>query len=306
MTELYTAPVQGHTDAAWRHFHHKIYATTDRYFTPFIRCEHGSLRPQDVRDATSDLNEGLNLEPQVIFRDMEELETLLSNLASQGFKQVNLNIGCPFPLQTGKGRGAAFIGNKEEMNRLPEILSSHPELSYSIKIRLGYEDPKEWRGAMDTFNSIKLRHIDVHPRVAKQQYGGELWLEEFGELLKESTNPVVYNGEVRTPEDASKVLDRFPGISGIMIARGILGRPSLSSEIRSGKEWSREERLGKQLDFHRQLLGHYSDTLCGETQVLSKIKPFWEYAEEEIGRKAWKAIKKASNMTKYKNALQLI
>ena len=42
------------------------------------------------------------------------------------------------------------------------------------------------------------------------------------------------------------------------------------------------------------------------SQLLSKIKPFWEYAEEEIGRKAWKAIKKAGNVPKYRTALALI
>ncbi|MDE7179812.1 MAG: tRNA-dihydrouridine synthase family protein, partial [Muribaculaceae bacterium] len=73
-----------------------------------------------------------------------------------------------------------------------------------------------------------------------------------------------------------------------------------------GEEWTRDKRLEKMLDFHRVLLRHYTETLCGESQVVSKIKPFWEYAEEEIGRKAWKAIKKASNIAKYHSAVAMI
>ncbi len=60
------------------------------------------------------------------------------------------------------------------------------------------------------------------------------------------------------------------------------------------------------LKFHRDLLHHHESTLCGDSQILSKIKPFWEYAEAEIGRKPWKAIKKASNMAKYHSAVATI
>lgn len=303
---IYIAPVQGHTDAAWRHYHHASYGGENPYFTPFIRCEHSELRKQDLRDYTSELNGGIDLEPQVIFRDMAELEILLDSLSKHGAERVNLNMGCPFPLQTGKGRGAGFLAKMKEIEKLPATLAKFPGVSYSVKMRLGYENPEEWRNVLPTLNSLDLRHIDVHPRVAKQQYGGELNLEQFGKLLAASRNPIVFNGDIKTPEDISLVIDRFPEIEGIMTARGVLGRPSLAKEAEEGREWSREERIEKMLSFHRALLHHYSETLCGEAQILSKIKPFWEYAEEEIGRKAWKAIKKAGNIAKYHSAVAMI
>ncbi len=45
--------------------------------------------------------------PQVIFRDMEELDLLLTALEDEGATRINLNMGCPFPLQTGKGAAPA-------------------------------------------------------------------------------------------------------------------------------------------------------------------------------------------------------
>ncbi|MBD5302531.1 MAG: tRNA-dihydrouridine synthase family protein [Bacteroides sp.] len=300
------APVQGHTDAAWRHFHEEVYGGNNKYFTPFIRCDHGSLRKQDLRDYTSELNSGLDLEPQVIFRDMGELEVLLGELSKAGAERVNLNMGCPFPLQTGKGRGAGFLKNQEEISKLADTLSKYPSLSYSVKMRLGFEDPAEWGNVIDVLNGLSLRHVDVHPRVARQQYGGELNLDEFEKLLFTSRNPVVFNGELKTPEDIDNIISKYPEIYGTMTARGVLGRPSLVSEWQEGRTWSRDERIEKMLKFHNLLLNHYSSTLCGEAQILSKIKPFWEYAEEEIGRKAWKAIKKASNLAKYHSAVALI
>lgn len=185
------------------------------------------------------------------------------------------------------------------------MLTKYPGLSYSVKMRLGFDDPSEWRNVIDVLNSLELRHIDVHPRVARQQYGGELHFDQFEALLAESRNPVVFNGEIRTPADIEDILNRYPQVAGVMTARGVLGRPSLAAEYESGEEWPHEQRLARMLEFHRALLSHYTETLCGESQILSKIKPFWEYAESEIGRKAWKAIKKASNIAKYHSAVAM-
>lgn len=303
---IYIAPVQGHTDAAWRYFHQEVYGGDHKYFTPFIRCERGELRKHDLKDFISELNANHQLEAQVIFRDMEELDILLRNLRDAGAKEINLNMGCPFPLQTGKGRGAGFIRNAEEASKLKKKLEKYPELTYSVKMRLGFENPDEWKEIAPVLNDIDLRFVALHPRVARQQYGGDLYMDRFEEFVSEVKHPVIFNGELRTPADIAEIEKKYPALEGVMTARGILGRPSLAAEYEGGKEWSREERLQKTLAFHRLLLNHYSSTLCGDAQIVSKIKPFWEYSEVEIGRKAWKGIKKATNLAKYHSAVALI
>ncbi|MDE6410355.1 MAG: tRNA-dihydrouridine synthase family protein [Muribaculaceae bacterium] len=303
---IHIAPVQGHTDAAWRHFHKSVYGGNTRYYTPFIRLEKGEFRKHDLKDFLSSLNENHELVPQVIFRNEEELRPLISGLVEKGARHIDLNTGCPFPLQTAKGRGAAFVGNVEEYSKLPDILSDFPDVKFSLKMRLGFSDPNEWRQTLPILNELPLEHVTLHPRVAKDQYKGDLRLEEFSQFLEECMHPVIYNGEIKTPGDISEVKMRFPAIAGVMTGRGILGRPSLVAEAEAGKEWESEERMRKMLDFHNLLFDFYSSELCGDHQVLSKMKPFWEYAESEIGRKAWKMISKASNMAKYQSAVALI
>lgn len=306
MTSLHFAPVQGHTDAAYRHFHSQIYKGNQDYYTPFIRLEKEGIRPRDMRDVTSDLNNNLHLVPQIIFRDEHELETLVDLLKEKGAKEINLNMGCPFPLQTGHGRGAATIADEALAESVEKVVKNNPEISFSVKMRLGMQDPEEWRKLLPRLNNIELSHITLHPRVAKQQYGGEVNLQQFAAFLSESKNPVVYNGDLHTHEDLHSISEKFPGIAGIMVARGILGRPSLFAEFNEGKEWDKDTRIEKMLEFHRLLFEYYSSVLCGDSQIISKIQPFWEYAEEEIGRKAWKAIKKASNLAKYQTAVAMI
>ncbi|MDE7160844.1 MAG: tRNA-dihydrouridine synthase family protein [Muribaculaceae bacterium] len=303
---IHFAPVQGHTDAPYRRIHAECYRPADTYYTPFIRLERGAPRSRDMRDILPEANTGLHLVPQVIFRDADELLPLVEALSEAGAREIDINMGCPFPLQTARGRGAALAGNADAARLVRRVTEGNPEISFSVKMRLGMSDPDEWRRVLPILNDASLHHVTLHPRVARQQYGGEVDMERFGEFYSMSENPVVYNGDLLTPEDVARLAGEFPDLEGIMIGRGLLGRPSLTDEIAEGSPWEHGRRVKAMLGFHRRLLNHYEDILCGDAQLISKIQPFWEYAEEEIGRKPWKAIKKAGNMAKYHSAVAMI
>lgn len=304
--KYYFAPVQGHTDAPYRHFHAERYGNglDIEYTTPFIRLEKGDLRKKDLKDILSPLNNGINVTPQVIFKNLEELQELTNRLKAEGQRRIDLNMGCPFPLQTSRGRGATTIANPDCIAAVKMIVESNPDIIFSVKMRLGYAS-EEWESLLETLNSLNLRHIAVHPRIAKEQYIPDtLHMDSFRKILEMSKNPVIYNGDILTPEDARNIEKEFPEIHGIMIGRGALGRPSIFNEIAEGEDWDVSRRLKEMKLFHRDLIEYFNENLIGgDHQVLSKIQPFWEYAEAEIGRKAWKAIKKASTISKYQTAL---
>ena len=304
--QFHYAPVQGHTDAPYRHFLNLHYPVEARHYTPFIRAEHGAARERDIRDLTSRLNDGIDLTAQVIFRNIEELDILLRDISQTGASKIDLNCGCPFPLQTAKGRGAAMVANSAVLSEVADVLTKYPAIEFSMKMRLGYRDRNEWKDTVAIINSLPLTHIAMHPRVARQQYGGAPDMDAFSEFIDSCSHPVIYNGDIHAPSDISEIINRFPKVAGVMCGRGVLARPSLFTEYLTGEEWSREKRIERMLAFHRDLLRHYSETLCGEHQILSKIKPFWEYSEDAIGRKPWKAINKANSMAKYHTALALI
>lgn len=300
------APVQGHTDASYRSTHADVYGNSCKYYTPFIRLEKESIRPRDIKDMSPDTNNRIDLTPQIIFRDENELRSLINIMKQHGRNAIDLNMGCPFPLQTARGRGAATLLNNNLHEAVAKVIEENPDIRFSIKIRLGMKSPEEWHHLIETINRVSVSHITVHPRFAAQQYKGEVDLNQFASILEISNNPIVYNGDLLTPEDIHSIEQSFPSITGCMIGRGLLARPSLIAEYIDGKEWTREKRIETMLKFHNRMLSHYSETLCGESQIISKIAPFWEYAESEIGRKAWKSIKKASNMAKYHSAVALI
>lgn len=306
--KLFSAPLQGYTDAAWRHFHRLVYGgDADCYFTPFLRVEDGCVRKRDVRDITSPLNESMPVVPQIIFRDVAEFRILLECVVAAGFRQVDMNFGCPFPPQVKHGRGAAMLRKPELFSELTSVINhEYGNISFSVKMRLGVELDDEWKTVIDYINEMNLSHVTAHPRVAVQQYGGDLHLNAFAELMSACRHPVVFNGDVCDTTQPGQILDRFPDLHGIMLGRGLLARPSLIAEIREGENWSLNKRLERMTEFHRKLYAYYSGILCGDAQLLSKIKSFWDYAEPEMDHKAFKRIKKANSVTKYNEAVAQI
>lgn len=304
--KVHFAPLQGNTDAAYRNTHASMFTPAEAYYTPFIRLESGDIRKRDLKDISQEENPTVKPVPQIIFRDAAELNTLTERLHRLGERRMDLNMGCPFPPQTSKGRGAALAGNAAMAAEVTALTKNHPDIDFSVKMRLGMREPDEWRQTLPLLNEARLTHITLHPRVAAQQYGGETNLGQFGEFLRENAHRTIYNGDIRTPEDILRLQERFPGLEEVMVGRGLIARPSLTNELAEGKEWEPERRLEALLGFHRALLDHYRQTLCGDQQVLTKIRPFWEYSEAEIGRKPWKAIRKATSMAKYLSAVALI
>ena len=305
---IFSAPIQGLTETAWRHFHHMIYGDgITRYHTPFLRVERGEIRRRDLRHLGSDFNKDIRLTPQIILRDLREFRMLCDAVAEAGYRQIDINMGCPFPPQVHHGRGAGMIADTELLSALgDEMRGRYSDIEFSLKMRLGVESPDEWRVSADAVNSLPLSHVTVHPRTARQQYQGELWLDEFAALLAGSAHPVIYHGDITHPSHIDDILSRYPSLAGVMIGRGLFSRPSIVAEWLAGEEWDESRRHEAMMRLHSMVYGHYRDTLSGDAQVLGKVKPFWEYLAPSLDRKAMKAIKKANSLRKYEEGVRAI
>lgn len=297
--------MQGHTEKIWRDSHKSLLSSHNgaahEYFAPFARCEKGFVRARDLRD----------VEPgdtaQIIFRNPDEFKTLTSSLYCKGIRRFDLNLGCPFPIQVKRGRGAALLANSENvLHDILKLMQSREDVEWSAKLRLGRTLPDEWRRSIETINNLPLKYVTVHPRTANEAYKGELHIDEFEKFMALSEHPVVYNGEITTREDIDKVTVRWPRLHGIMISRGLAARPSLIAEYNEGRNWDKQKRIKLLIELHSKILTHYGRTLCGESQMLMKIKPFWEYAENEIGHHQYKALRKATNMKKYLSCIEAL
>ena len=299
--KIYAAPLQGYTTALWRRVHARLCGGVDAYFTPFIRVEGGQPSSRAIRDA----DDGRNAVPQIIFRDIVEMRILCDHLAASGYKSIDLNMGCPFVPQVRHGRGAAVIANIPLLESVAKDMTTrYAGISFSIKMRLGTDDPEQWRAAMPVINDMPLHHLCVHPRTAKMQYGGTADIDAFGQIAETTTQCVVYNGDIRTPAHAREISLRFPTLYGIMAGRGLLGRPTLASEVREGTEYPANQLRESFLALHDAIYAEAQARYCGAAQILSHIKPYWEYAAAfSDERRTLKAISKAHTLAAYEAAV---
>ena len=155
--KLFMAPLQGYTDAPYRLFHTEVFGGADGCFSPFLRWEKGEPARRTMRDILSPLNaETAGFVPQIIFRDAEEMRRLAGALKAEGVDRVDLNMGCPFPPQVAKGRGAGFLLRREEMEKVAAYVAEDSSVSYSLKMRLGVDDPWQWRDVVSVLRKMPL------------------------------------------------------------------------------------------------------------------------------------------------------
>ena len=166
-------------------------------------------------------------------------------------------------------------------------------------MRLGDESAEEWKDILPVLNDTPLVNIAVHPRVATQQYKGDVDMAQFETILAQSQHPVIYNGDVCTLDDIRRIETAYPSLTGIMIGRGLLARPSLAREYAEGGEWTEQKRLQLIRRIHDELLEHHRSVIPSEDQLLGKIRTFWEYMESTLGKKLYKKIMKAGNLKNY-------
>ena len=163
---------------------------------------------------------------------------------------------------------------------------------FSVKIRLGYRTPDTLAARADLINSFPLRCITVHPRTGVQMYDGAVDLDAFGAVLPLLRAPVVYNGDIDSPADAARILDRFPSVAGIMVGRGLCAHPGLAAQIRGAPPPSREAVAA----FARDLAAEYASSLCGPAPLLGRLKELWGYLHRsfEDGDEGLRRIQRAT------------
>ncbi|MDX1277819.1 MAG: tRNA-dihydrouridine synthase family protein, partial [Oceanihabitans sediminis] len=105
-----------------------------------------------------------------------------------------------------------------------------------------------------------------------------------------------------------KIKERFPSIDHFMIGRGLIADPFLPSMIKNNTNEYPKNRWDIFSEFHDTIYQQYDEYLSGPTPIKMKMLGFWEYFSQSFSnpQKTYKAIKKAGNQVKYKNAVSEI
>jgi tRNA-dihydrouridine synthase len=303
---IYFAPLQESTDAVYRKSHAEVFRNVDKYFAPYIvRQNDGSVKNSHLRDFLPQRNEGYHLVPQILAGNADDFVFLSNLLSDSGYDEINWNLGCPYPMVTNKEMGSGLLAAP---HKIEEVLSkSLPKIScrVSVKLRSGFETPDDVNAVIPVLNQFPLHEVILHPRVAKQLYKGMADPEVFIHASALSKNPMVYNGDILTLDDFTRLDNLFWNKTVWMIGRGILQNPFLPSEIK--KEPLLQPRSILLQQFHNRIFNEYSNLLSGKSHLLMRMLKFWSYFCFSFPdpHKALKRIKKAGSIAKYDEAVNV-
>lgn len=114
--KYYFAPMEGITGYVYRNAHHRFFPGADQYFTPFLSpAQNHKLSSREKNDILPGHNAGISLVPQILTNKAEDFIWAAKELSSYGYREVNLNLGCPSATVTAKNKGAGFLSVPNEL-----------------------------------------------------------------------------------------------------------------------------------------------------------------------------------------------
>lgn len=317
--EIYLAPMEGITGYIVRNafFHH--FNGIDKYFTPFISYSE-KFNKKTIRDILPSNNEGLTLIPQLMSNRAEEVLYMADKLFDYGYSEVNINLGCPSGTVTAKKRGSGLLSCPDMLDCFLYELYAKADFPVSIKTRIGYDTAEQWPEILSVYRKYPISELIIHPRIRSDFYKGTPRMEAFDCAIKELSSgsiPLCYNGDIWRLSDYASLIARYPGLTKVMIGRGLLANPALSEQIKNFPtnegvpsssnpfeicSSSAKERF---LAFHNEIFDGYTSIFSGNKDVVMHMKEIWYYLGQSFtdSEKYIKKILKSQTGAEYRLAV---
>lgn len=253
---VYFAPLEGVTDVVYRRVHHNCFSGVAKYFIPFISpTQHLSFTSREQAAVSPIENAGIPAVPQILTKNPEHLLWMAQSLSDAGYRELNLNLGCPSGTVTAKGKGSGMLRDLEALKRFLDEVYAKTPIPLSIKTRIGFESPEEWPALLALFAQYPIYELIVHPRTRTEFYKGAPHRNLCSEIPEKIRRPFVYNGDLFTCDDCRALMAQIPETSAVMLGRGLVANPALAQELGGGAPISCKALR----DFHDKLYAAYME-----------------------------------------------
>ena len=228
---LILAPMEGVTDIVFRQVIAKA-GKPDLFFTEFTNVS-SYASEKGRQNALERLKIAKTDKPiiaQIWGKNPEHFAETTKALESLGFSGVDLNFGCPDKNVNKAGGGAAMIKTPDLAVACFRQAKANTALPVSIKTRLGWKDPEEYKTWFPILLQERPAALTVHLRSKKEMSKVPAHYELIPEIikLKNEISPktkLIINGDIKNRAEALKLHQKYPEIDGFMIGRGVFTNP---------------------------------------------------------------------------------
>lgn len=174
---------------------------------------------------------------QLFGSEPELFGPVMEQLVDQGFRNFDLNAGCPVRKVLKSGSGCGLMRDLDLLVSIAKVMvekaSAHPEGGrVGVKFRLGFENGDDrFLDLARRLEDIGVDWVTMHPRYGKQMFSGNADWTRLKELKDAVSIPVVGSGDLYTAHDGVRCLEQT-GIDAIMFARGAMFDPAIFNRFR--------------------------------------------------------------------------
>lgn len=294
--KYYFAPLEGITDSIYRKLHCKYFSGIDRYYTPFFSpTVHRELTNREQRELPMADTLPVEVIPQILTKNSEDFLWMAEQCARRGYREVNLNVGCPSGTVTAKGKGAGMLQELDALDRFLEEIFHFAPLEISVKTRLGVTSADEFPAILEIYNRYPIKELTIHPRVRKAFYGGEVDMQAFGYAFANSKAPLCYNGDLCSRKDIASVAEKFPGLQAVMLGRALIADPGMLTD--GGTTMQAME------SFSNELLEQYLEAFGGSRNAMFRMKENWQFLLCRLNapEKLCKRLRKTTDLAEFRS-----
>jgi tRNA-dihydrouridine synthase B len=149
---------------------------------------------------------------------------------------IDVNMGCPVRKVVNRCAGAALLTNVPLAAEIIRRMAESSDVPVTAKIRLGWDG--ESRNVVEVSKALQdagAQAVAIHARTRAEKFEGQAHWEMIGEAKKAVDIPVIGNGDVRSAEDAIRMLETT-GCDGVMLGRAAFGDPWVFRRVRAYHE----------------------------------------------------------------------
>ena len=212
-----------------------------------------------------------------------------------GYKEINLNLGCPSKKVQKNKFGACLMQEPELVARCIESMSKATNLPITIKTRIGYNDVEDFeflKSFIQTTKDAGSQKFIIHARKAllkklspKENLNIPPLKYDFVYKLKKhfKNDEIIINGGIKSTEE---IKNHLLNVDGVMIGRAIYHSPYFLAEIE--KEVFDNSNVPTRSEVMEKLIPYIQEQTSNGVQLNHIMRHTVGLFHGQHGSKTWK------------------